>query len=190
MAPRLKQKKNQFCFWGNWVSHSVNKCWLSLSGLGCVCWNSKNSPCFGSNVFGLYGAGSCPAVWSQCGLKSLPVCLLHMWICSTDVSWLPGRQALLPLALLALVVTWWHTVASGVQTGLTQGKHDTEQHIALWRPPMNLKRMTMRGTNAGFFLYSTEPNIFRIFSVSWLLNSWYILTVPFKHWYNCEDWDY
>lgn len=88
-----------------------------MSGLGCVCCNSKNSPCFGSSVLGLCGAGSCAAAWSQCGLKSLSVCLLHMWICSTDVSWLLGRQALLPLAFLAPVVTWWHTVASGVQTG-------------------------------------------------------------------------
>lgn len=45
-----------------------------------------------------------------------------MWICSTDVSRLPGRQALLPVAFLALVVTWWHTVASGVQTGSPRAK--------------------------------------------------------------------
>lgn len=120
---------------GNWVSHCVNKCWLSPSGLGCVSWNSKNSPCFGSNIFGLYGAGSRAAAWSQCGLKSLTVCLLHMWICSTDVSWLPGRQAFLPLAFLARVVTWWHTVASGVQTGSPRANMiQSSTSLALLRP--------------------------------------------------------
>lgn len=155
---KIKVKIN-FCFWGgNWVSHSVNKCWLSLSGLGCVCWNSKNSPCFGSNIFRLYGAGSCVVAQSQCGLKSLSVCLLHMWICSTDVSWLPGRQALLPLAFLALVVTWWHTVASGVQTGSPRANTiQSSTSLALSRPSTTLKRMIMRWfwKTVGFLIYCT-----------------------------------
>lgn len=144
MAPRLKEK-SVLLLGGNWVSHSVNKCWPSLSGFGCVCWNSKNSPCFGSNVLGLYGAGSFAAAYSQCGLKSLSVCLLHMWICSTDVCWLPGRHALLPLAFLALVVTWWHTVASGVQTGSPRAKTiQSSTSLAILRPPTTSKQTIVR----------------------------------------------
>lgn len=152
---------------GNWVSHSVNKCWLSPSGLGCSCWNSKNSPGLGSNIFGLYGAGSLRcSVYSQCGLKSLSVCLLHMWICSTDVSWLPGRQALLPLAFLALVVTWWHTVASGVQTGSARANTiHSSTSLALFKTFRDFKTddRGMILENVGFLIYcNVHTDIFRI----------------------------
>lgn len=101
-------------------------------------------------------------------------CLLHMWTCSTDVSWLPGRRALLPLAFLAVVVTWWHTVASGVQTGSPRANMiQSSTSVAPLRPPTTLKHVILRRLrreHAGFVTYCTNRTLhYFVSSISWNL---------------------
>lgn len=66
-------------------------------------------------------------VWSE---ESPCVCLLHMWICSTDVSWLPGRQGLLPPGLFGSDRDMVTHSSIWSSDWVTQGKHDAAQHIA------------------------------------------------------------
>lgn len=86
-----------FLVGGNWVSHCVNKCWLGPSGVFAVSAKTpKRSKLLGYNIswspWRLIPSFQyrVDMVWRVC------VCLLHMWICSTDVSGLPGSRISFP----------------------------------------------------------------------------------------------
>lgn len=100
---------------------------------------------FITTFFGLCGAGSRAAEQSQHLWKSLRVCLLHMWICSTDVSWLPGSRLSSPGLFGSDCDMVTHS-SIWSSDWVTQGKlNDTEQYITCFsRPVMTVKQMIIR----------------------------------------------
>lgn len=100
---------------------------------------------FITTFFGLCGAGSRAAEQSQHLWKSLRVCLLHMRICSTDVSWLPGSRLSSPGLFGSDCDMVTHS-SIWSSDWVTQGKlNDTEQYITCFsRPATTVKQMIIR----------------------------------------------
>lgn len=100
---------------------------------------------FITTFFGLCGAGSRAAEQSQHLWKSLRVCLLHMRICSTDVSWLPGSRLSSPGLFGSDCDMVTHS-SIWSSDWVTQGKlNDTEQYITCFsRPVTTVKQMIIR----------------------------------------------
>lgn len=132
-----------FVFFIVWISGG-----LTRHGFCCVCLNAKSGPSFHYGIFRSLSRLGDPAARSRVNISRracVRVCLLHMRICSTDVSWLPGSR----LSSLGLFGSGCDMVThSSIWSSdwVTQGKlNDTEQYITSFsRPARTVEQMIIR----------------------------------------------
>lgn len=119
--------------------------WISVMAFAVSAKMLRAVQVFITTFFGLWGVESWAVEQSQHLWKSLCGCLLHMWICSTDVSWLPGSRPSSPGLFGSACDMVTHS-SIWSSDWVTQGKlNDTEHYITCFsKPATTVKQMILR----------------------------------------------